>query len=203
VAIQGVQVERTDRMCSSHLGLNPLAAVDEPPTYPYARAGHIQEKFPSSCFPLNDALPNHLRRALPRCPHACCLQVRLCPTRRARALPPRPDIVVSGRNRCRELFTDGTVAVQVCVHLGERSRWSSRPDPRSVPRVHLLVGAGREVDELTPACAGVSEAFKADVDKRKINLGVGAYRDADGKPHVLPSVRTVSPTLRATRSDPP
>lgn len=36
---------------------------------------------------------------------------------------------------------------------------------------------------------GVSEAFKADPSPEKINLGVGAYRDDDGKPVVLPSVK--------------
>lgn len=36
---------------------------------------------------------------------------------------------------------------------------------------------------------GVTEAFKHDKDPRKINLGVGAYRDEHGKPYVLPSVR--------------
>lgn len=36
---------------------------------------------------------------------------------------------------------------------------------------------------------GVTEAFKKDTDPRKINLGVGAYRDGNGKPYVLPSVR--------------
>jgi aspartate aminotransferase, mitochondrial len=40
--------------------------------------------------------------------------------------------------------------------------------------------------------SGVSEAFKADQDPRKINLGVGAYRDSDGKPYVLTSVKKVS-----------
>lgn len=39
---------------------------------------------------------------------------------------------------------------------------------------------------------GVTEAFKKDSDSRKINLGVGAYRDENGKPFVLPSVRQVS-----------
>lgn len=38
---------------------------------------------------------------------------------------------------------------------------------------------------------GVSEAFKADTDPRKINLGVGAYRDDKGKPYILPSVKKV------------
>jgi len=36
---------------------------------------------------------------------------------------------------------------------------------------------------------GVSEAFKADPFPDKINLGVGAYRDDDCKPVVLPSVK--------------
>lgn len=36
---------------------------------------------------------------------------------------------------------------------------------------------------------GVSEAFKKDTNPKKINLGVGAYRDDQGKPYVLPSVR--------------
>lgn len=38
------------------------------------------------------------------------------------------------------------------------------------------------------AILGVTEAFKRDTDPRKINLGVGAYRDEDGLPYVLPSV---------------
>ncbi|EQK99653.1 Aspartate/other aminotransferase [Ophiocordyceps sinensis CO18] len=40
-----------------------------------------------------------------------------------------------------------------------------------------------------PAILGITEAFKADKFNRKINLGVGAYRDDEGKPFVLPSVR--------------
>jgi aspartate aminotransferase len=36
---------------------------------------------------------------------------------------------------------------------------------------------------------GVTEAFKRDTNPKKINLGVGAYRDDQGKPFVLPSVR--------------
>ncbi|KAI9739488.1 MAG: aspartate transaminase aat1 [Claussenomyces sp. TS43310] len=39
------------------------------------------------------------------------------------------------------------------------------------------------------AILGITEAFKADSFKEKINLGVGAYRDNQGKPYVLPSVR--------------
>lgn len=35
----------------------------------------------------------------------------------------------------------------------------------------------------------VGEAFKKDTDKRKVNLGIGAYRCDDGKPVLLDSVR--------------
>lgn len=38
------------------------------------------------------------------------------------------------------------------------------------------------------AILGVTEAFKKDTNPKKINLGVGAYRDDNGKPYVLPSV---------------
>lgn len=38
------------------------------------------------------------------------------------------------------------------------------------------------------AILGVTEAFKRDQNTNKINLGVGAYRDDNGKPFVLPSV---------------
>ncbi|PNH70205.1 hypothetical protein VD0002_g358 [Verticillium dahliae] len=43
---------------------------------------------------------------------------------------------------------------------------------------------------LRKAILGITEAFKADTFDKKINLGVGAYRDDKGKPYVLPSVRT-------------
>lgn len=39
----------------------------------------------------------------------------------------------------------------------------------------------------------LTAAFKQDSFKDKVNLGVGAYRDNDGKPYVLPVVRKVSP----------
>lgn len=38
---------------------------------------------------------------------------------------------------------------------------------------------------------GVTEAFKRDSNPKKMNLGVGAYRDDQGKPFVLSCVRKV------------
>jgi aspartate aminotransferase len=38
---------------------------------------------------------------------------------------------------------------------------------------------------------GVTEAYKKDTDPKKMNLGVGAYRDDGGKPFVLSSVKKV------------
>ena len=47
-----------------------------------------------------------------------------------------------------------------------------------------------------PLCiVGVTEAFKADKDPRKINLGVGAYRDENGKPYVLNAVKKAEEIL--------
>ncbi|PGH27293.1 hypothetical protein AJ80_01003 [Polytolypa hystricis UAMH7299] len=51
------------------------------------------------------------------------------------------------------------------------------------------------------AILGITEAFKADSFKEKINLGVGAYRDDQGKPYVLPSVRAAEEKVVNTRLD--
>lgn len=37
----------------------------------------------------------------------------------------------------------------------------------------------------------LTAAFKADTFDKKVNLGVGAYRDDNGKPWVLPAVKKV------------
>ena len=39
------------------------------------------------------------------------------------------------------------------------------------------------------AILGIAEAFRVCPDPRKVNVCVGAYRDAHGKPWVLPSVK--------------
>nr|BBA45751.1 glutamate oxaloacetate transaminase, mitochondrial-like [Pachyrhynchus infernalis] len=45
--------------------------------------------------------------------------------------------------------------------------------------------------ELAPpdAIFGVTEGWKKDKNSKKVNVGVGAYRDDSGKPYILPSVR--------------
>ncbi|KAI6088741.1 aspartate aminotransferase [Hypoxylon rubiginosum] len=48
-----------------------------------------------------------------------------------------------------------------------------------------------------PVC--ITEAFKADTFEEKINLGVGAYRDDQGKPYVLPSVRAAEDNVISKR----
>ncbi|KAI9271535.1 aspartate aminotransferase [Phascolomyces articulosus] len=45
------------------------------------------------------------------------------------------------------------------------------------------------------AILGVTEAFKKDTDSKKMNLGVGAYRDDNGKPYVLSSVKKAEQIL--------
>ena len=42
---------------------------------------------------------------------------------------------------------------------------------------------------------GVTEAFNRDENPNKMNVGVGAYRDDNGKPYVLPSVRSAEEKL--------
>ncbi|KAF8203604.1 glutamic oxaloacetic transaminase AAT1 [Pholiota molesta] len=51
------------------------------------------------------------------------------------------------------------------------------------------------------AILGITEAFKADKDPRKINLGVGAYRDENGKPYILPSVKKAEGLVNASVPD--
>ncbi|CAH0557881.1 unnamed protein product [Brassicogethes aeneus] len=51
------------------------------------------------------------------------------------------------------------------------------------------------------AILGVTEAFKSDTNPKKINLGVGAYRDDDGKPFVLPSVKKAEEVIRSKNLD--
>lgn len=50
----------------------------------------------------------------------------------------------------------------------------------------------KDVPEGPPdAILGITEAFKADPHPKKINLGVGAYRDDHGNPVVLSCIQEV------------
>ncbi|KAM3418277.1 Aspartate aminotransferase [Cercospora zeina] len=51
------------------------------------------------------------------------------------------------------------------------------------------------------AILGITEAFKKDSNSKKINLGVGAYRDDKGKPYVLPSVKAAEQKLMQQNLD--
>lgn len=51
------------------------------------------------------------------------------------------------------------------------------------------------------AILGVTEAFKKDTNPKKMNLGVGAYRDDAGKPYVLPCVRKAEEILMSKNQD--
>uniref|UniRef100_A0A336LIC0 Aspartate aminotransferase n=1 Tax=Culicoides sonorensis TaxID=179676 RepID=A0A336LIC0_CULSO len=51
------------------------------------------------------------------------------------------------------------------------------------------------------AILGVTEAYKRDTNPKKINLGVGAYRDDNGKPHVLPSVLKAEARITEKKMD--
>ncbi|KAG5324539.1 AATM protein, partial [Acromyrmex heyeri] len=51
------------------------------------------------------------------------------------------------------------------------------------------------------AILGVTEAYKRDQNPKKINLGAGAYRDDNGKPYVLPSVRKAEEKIRIKEMD--
>nr|XP_053647608.1 aspartate aminotransferase, mitochondrial-like [Cherax quadricarinatus] len=51
------------------------------------------------------------------------------------------------------------------------------------------------------AILGVTEAFKKDTNPKKMNLGVGAYRDDNGKPYILPSVRKAEELIISQKLD--
>ena len=47
----------------------------------------------------------------------------------------------------------------------------------------------------------MTEAFKGDKNPQKINLGIGAYRDENGKPYVLNAVNQAEAFLYNTDPD--
>ncbi|XP_046676171.1 aspartate aminotransferase, mitochondrial [Homalodisca vitripennis] len=51
------------------------------------------------------------------------------------------------------------------------------------------------------AILGVTEAYKRDTNPKKMNLGVGAYRDDNGRPYVLPSVLQAEQKIKDKKMD--
>jgi aspartate aminotransferase, mitochondrial len=51
------------------------------------------------------------------------------------------------------------------------------------------------------AILGIAQAFRACADERKVNVCVGAYRDAHGQPWVLPSVRAAERIMLETTNE--
>ncbi|KAI7885194.1 aspartate aminotransferase [Lichtheimia hyalospora FSU 10163] len=77
--------------------------------------------------------------------------------------------------------------------LSAATRVSMRP---SFMASRAFVSTWSNVPQGPPdAILGVTEAFKRDTDPKKMNLGVGAYRDDNGKPYVLNSVQKAEKLL--------
>jgi len=74
--------------------------------------------------------------------------------------------------------------------------------PSAAPLRLARASTWSQVKEGPPdAILGITEAFKKDSFPEKINLGVGAYRDDQGKPFVLNSVRTAEDKIVKARLD--
>lgn len=75
-----------------------------------------------------------------------------------------------------------------------RSAMAVRSSPASVLKRGVSAWANVPAGPPDPIL-GVTEKFKADTSSKKINLGVGAYRDGNGKPYVLPTVKKAEKQL--------
>jgi aspartate aminotransferase len=77
-------------------------------------------------------------------------------------------------------------------------RTTARTTARSLTSTPSASSPWSGVPEGPPdAILGLNSLFAADEDQRKISVGVGAYRGADGKPFVLPSVKEAERILIA------
>ena len=79
----------------------------------------------------------------------------------------------------------------------------SLPDLQSFGRISMTVAVNVSRFEgiaMAPPdpILGVSEAFRADTDVKKLNLGVGAYRTEELQPYVLDVVKKVSALSQST-----
>ncbi|CAD6579059.1 MAG: aspartate transaminase aat1 [Tremellales sp. Tagirdzhanova-0007] len=82
------------------------------------------------------------------------------------------------------------------------ARSGSLPGTSSSILARRAVSAWANVPQGPPdAILGVTENWRADTSSKKINLGVGAYRDGAGKPYVLPSVAKAEKMLFEAKGD--
>jgi len=105
--------------------------------------------------------------------------------------------------RNRAILTRGAALV--------RTNTASRTASVDVPRI--LVTASRSLSSSTlvhwsdipmgppDPIIGLSEAFVKDDFAQKVNVGVGAYRGDDGKPHILPCVREAEQIIQTQGLD--
>jgi aspartate aminotransferase len=76
------------------------------------------------------------------------------------------------------------------LKLSQQVKFASPAPNAAIPKRNISVWNKVQMGPEDPIL-GVSVAFNKDTDPRKINLGVGAYRDDSGKPYVLQCVREV------------
>ena len=90
----------------------------------------------------------------------------------------------------------------VTIRTAVRASQAPRLGALALPATRQFASTWANVKAGPPdAILGVTEAFKRDQDPRKINLGVGAYRDENGKPYVLPSVRKAEELVITAKGD--
>mmetsp|Transcript_84012 Transcript_84012/g.233998 ORF Transcript_84012/g.233998 Transcript_84012/m.233998 type:complete len:504 (+) Transcript_84012:147-1658(+) len=74
--------------------------------------------------------------------------------------------------------------------------WSTASITDSIYSYNTVSGIWSDVPMGPPdAILGIAQAFRQCEDPRKVNVCVGAYRDDNGKPYVLPSVRAAEKKL--------
>ena len=70
----------------------------------------------------------------------------------------------------------------------------------STQRANFSAWAGLTAAPADPIL-GLNEAFKADSNPKKVLLGMGAYRDDQGKPYILECVRRAEQQLLDSNTD--
>lgn len=167
----------------------------------------------------------HFFRSAPMFGDCCLARGKERQSKRAGSTPPRTPrlksphcrlsfLTSSSSYHLNPLYTINTMLARSLVQGARAARASSSLTATVSARPATALRLARTAPASTWAhvkagppdpILGVTEAFKKDTDSRKINLGVGAYRDENGKPYVLPSVRKVSrqdydeaPMLHAT-----